>query len=379
MIPAYSDSSLSRASPSSGSSASNQIELPLTASGTYDFLVEWGDGAQHRITSHDQAQVRRTYSGSGERTITIRGQIEGWRFANTGDRLKLLEISAFGPLRLGNDEEYFRGAANLTITATDVLDLTGTTSLRSAFSGCSSLSTVPSMNDWDVSQVTDMAMMFSMASSFNQPIGDWDVSSVTTMMAMFQGASSFNQPIGDWNTESLTQMSSMFSLASSFNQPIGDWDTSGVTSFFQLFSSAGSFNQPIGDWDTSNVTSLHLTFQAANAFNQNINGWDVSSVTTMYRTFRVAQSFNQPLDNWDVSSVANMSGTFMQAFAFNQDISGWDTSGATNMTEMFRIASVFNQDLSSWCVSQFGSQPTDFDTSANNWSAPRPNWGADCD
>ena len=36
---------------SSGSSSSNQVKLPLIFSGTYNFLIKWGDGNQDTITS----------------------------------------------------------------------------------------------------------------------------------------------------------------------------------------------------------------------------------------------------------------------------------------------------------------------------------------
>ena len=47
------------------------------------------------------------------------------------------------------------------------------------------------ISEWDVSNVTDMGMMFLNASSFNQDIGGWDVSKVTNMSWVFSGASSF--------------------------------------------------------------------------------------------------------------------------------------------------------------------------------------------
>lgn len=48
-----------------------------------------------------------------------------------------------------------------------------------------------SINDWDVSEVTDMIELFvppagSSATDFNDDIGAWDVSRVTDMSRMFQ-------------------------------------------------------------------------------------------------------------------------------------------------------------------------------------------------
>ena len=51
------------------------------------------------------------------------------------------------------------------------------------------------MNDWDVSNITDMSYLFSDLFDFNEPIGNWDVSNVTNMSHMFYGAQSFNKNI----------------------------------------------------------------------------------------------------------------------------------------------------------------------------------------
>jgi len=43
-----------------------------------------------------------------------------------------------------------------------------------------------------------MAVMFFGATSFNQPLNNWDVSQVTDMEAMFYQATSFNKPLDNW-------------------------------------------------------------------------------------------------------------------------------------------------------------------------------------
>lgn len=179
----------------SGTSTNNQITLPLESSGIYDFTVDWGDGTRSRITAYNQTEVTHTYAIVGTYTVKISGTIQGFRFNNNGDKLKLLEIKKWGNLRLGNNAYYFKGCTNLIITATDILNLTGTINLDSMFDRCYSIITIPSINNWNVSKVTNMAAMFEYAIKFNQDISNWDISSVSGMRYMLHGASAFNQDI----------------------------------------------------------------------------------------------------------------------------------------------------------------------------------------
>jgi len=66
-----------------------------------------------------------------------------------------------------------------------------------------------------------MNYMFYNASLFNQPINDWDVSNVTNMYGMLCCATSFNQPISDWDVSNVINMDNMFFDAT--NQPIPEW------------------------------------------------------------------------------------------------------------------------------------------------------------
>ncbi|MFW9987236.1 MAG: BspA family leucine-rich repeat surface protein [Candidatus Odinarchaeota archaeon] len=269
----------------SDSSSYSQVRLPLKYNGDYNFMVDWGDGSNNTITVWDQAEVTHTYASYGVYNITITGKIIGWGFSGWGDYLKLLEIQQWGCLQLGNSGRYFKQCYNLELTATDNLNLTGTSNLSEAFEGCGNLGNSGNMNGWDVSCVTDMSSMFQYASTFNYPIGNWNVSSVTDMSSMFHWVSSFNQPIGGWDVSNVRTMNRMFDGASSFNQPIGDWNVSNVTDMQYMFYEASSFDQPIGNWNVSGVTDMRLMFDEATSFNQPLGNWDVSSVTDMIAMF----------------------------------------------------------------------------------------------
>ena len=59
----------------------------------------------------------------------------GLRFANAGDKERLIDIKQWGKAQVGQHVEggYFHGCVNMVVTATDPLDLTGTVSLTSMF------------------------------------------------------------------------------------------------------------------------------------------------------------------------------------------------------------------------------------------------------
>ena len=263
----------------------SQIKLPL---GYYDITIDWGDGSTDRLDSSYPLKCfdcfypipMHTYENPGIYTITITGDIRSFSFNNEGDRNKLINITSWGPLKLGKYGGYFYGAENLeTITATDV----------------------------NLSGITNMAQMFRGASKFNGNISGWDVSEVTDMGAMFQSASKFDQDIGNWSVGKVANMAGMFSDAHNFNQDIGDWDVSRVKYMHGMFSGARNFDQDIGNWSVGEVANMAGMFSGARNFNQDISGWDVSRVDNMDNMFRDAEDFNQDLSNWNVCNVKSYS------------------------------------------------------------------------
>lgn len=222
---------------STGSSGSNQIKLPLIASGNYNFVVDWGDGSSNTITAWNQADATHTYASSGVKSLSIAGTIRGWQFANSGDRLKITDISAWGPLQLGNDGAYFWGAANLNLTATDGPDLSATSNLSNTFLNATTINA--DLSGWDVSAVTNLTGTFRGATAFNGDVSNWNVGAVTTMNGTFRSASAFNNDISGWDVSSVTNMTSMFNGATAFDRDLGGWDISDVLDMPSMFSAAG--------------------------------------------------------------------------------------------------------------------------------------------
>jgi surface protein len=336
-----------------GSSASNQIALPLLSSGgTYNFNVEWGDGSSDVITSGTQLERTHTYASSGVYEIKISGLCRGFRFANTGDRLKILDIKNWGKsveylsntnINIGD----FFGCANMDFTAKDVPVLLG--SVAAFFRGCSSLVGNPSINKWNVGNGTAFNSMFQFATSFNQDIGAWNVGNGTDFTRMFFNASSFNQDIGAWNVGNGTNFSIMFQSASSFNQDIGAWNVGNGTAFGSMFQSASSFNQDIGAWNVGNGTAFNSMFQFASSFNQDIGAWNVGNGTNFNSMFFGASSFNQDIGAWNVGNVTNLTAMFQFANSFAKSIGDWNLNASATMTNMLNVSNAtIGTNLQEW-------------------------------
>jgi surface protein len=299
---------------STGSTANNQFKLPLISSLPLNAVVDWGDSTTDTITVWNQAQTTHTYSSAGTYTIKITGDLSGWQFNNTGDRLKILNIASWGALNISVANGFY-GCTNLTCSATDA-PVVSSTNLSNYFRGCTNFN--GAIGNWNTSAVTSMSIMFFGATSFNQNIGSWNVSAVTNMQDMFRSATAFNQNIGSWNVSAVTTMSEMFLSATSFNQNIGSWNVSAVTSMFAMFRSATAFNQNIGSWNVSAVTNMQDMFRSATSFNQNIGSWNVANVTNFI-------SFMLNKTNLDYSA-ANLDAIY----------NGWSASGVKpNITITF--------------------------------------------
>ena len=260
-------------------SASDTIVLPMTAGPT----VHWGDGSSDTTNTH-------TYASSGSYTVTIEGAVNTFRFANSGDKAKITDISNWGGFDVSNNS-IFRGCTNLDISATDYPTIS-TTSFQSMFSSCSSLTT-PDFSNWDVSNVTFFYFCFTSCSNFNGNMSNWDFSSATSIQAFerfLENCSSFN------------------------NSSVLSWNLNGVTRLFRSFRSATSFNQPIGTWDVSTVTDMSSILYNADSFDQDISAWDINQVSNFSGFMQAANglstaNYDALLIGWDAQGAMSYSGT----------------------------------------------------------------------
>ncbi|EGP5234026.1 BspA family leucine-rich repeat surface protein, partial [Enterococcus faecium] len=132
------------------------------------------------------------------------------------------------------------------------------------FADLTYLTTMEGMDNFDVSNVTDMSYMFSGATRLSMlDVSSWDTSNVTSMYSMFYGATNLSMlDVSSWDTSNVTNMGSMFYGATSLSMlDVSSWDTSNVTGMSSMFYRATNLSMlDVSSWDTSNVTSMYYMF-----------------------------------------------------------------------------------------------------------------------
>jgi len=171
-------------------SASDTIVLPMTAGNT----VHWGDGSSDTTNTH-------TYASGGTYTITIEGAVTTFRFANTGDRLKILDVSNWGGFDIANDRT-FQHCNNLDVTATDSPILSSLNSASGLFQACN-LTNVD-FSAWDFSLCTDFFKFLNSNTSFSGNVEGIIHSGVINARQAFVNTPLGNPDLSTWDVSGIT-------------------------------------------------------------------------------------------------------------------------------------------------------------------------------
>lgn len=353
-------------------SANDTFILPLPSAGTYDYYIDWGDGAGEQHITANTSQTK-DYGTSGIRQIKIRGTFPRIYFNNAGDKLKLTTIDNWGNIKWSSMQNAFYGCSNMDSNYNDAPNTSAVTTTVYMFNGCSKfngkvnfdVSQVVSfssmfldctlfnqpLTNWNTSSALDMSQLFRNCQKFNQSVSHLDLSDVIICPAMFYGCAEFNQPV-PFDTSSCEDMHAMFRYCTVFNQSVATFDTSLNTDFNQFFGDCKAFNQSVANFNTSNGLDFSTMFLNCWVFDQDVSGFDTSLNVEFNDMFNGAKVFNHAVP-FDTSSCAGASGSMANMFneckLFNQSVATFDTSGVVSMQSMFQGCSVFNQSVNFDC------------------------------
>lgn len=334
----------------------------------YNYTIKIYDAKTNALLETAEVKTQ-NYTSRNRYNQTVRVEIhtqpDGSGFPsicfNAAEYAKLItEINQWGDVKWETMQFAFWGCCNMEGKASDVPNLEQALNLSHMFHGA--LLFNQSINNWDVSAVTDMSYMFSGASAFNQNLDSWNMSSVMNMEYMFNKATSFNQDVSAWDVSAVSNMQCLFAYAEAFNngeegngmqKPLlwGE-KTAELLNAKGLFRNT-KFNQDVSSWNVGKVITMTAMFMST-PFNQNLNSCDVSSVTSMANMFHYAADYNNgdiacndsiPME-WGekTAKLKDVSSMFLGAKSFNQDLNSWDISSINNRSNMFVGAVAFKHD-----------------------------------
>ena len=190
----------------------------------------------------------------------------------------------------------FYGCTSLTnIDGLANWDVSNVPNFNCLFVNCNSLTNVDALASWDVSSAYNMEGMFSGCDSLTYISGlsNWDVSAVEDMNGLFSGNEKLNNvnALADWNTSSVTDMNGLLAECPELVDITGlsKWDTGKVKDMSMMFYACENLSDisALSDWNTENVTDMSEMFLYCSYLTDasSINDWDIENVTNFESMF----------------------------------------------------------------------------------------------
>lgn len=305
-----------------------------------DLVVRWGDGTSNTYNATGYAS--REYVGTGTFTVSISGTATRIAFGDVGSTPTLIvEVlnSLAAVTGITSCKDMFNGCTNLDTVADDFFTAASAnvTDVSGMFKGTSALTTLITAL-WDMSAVTDMSSMFESSAITTFDTSSWNTGAVTTMARMFFATVHANPVTTNWNVGNVTDMSYMFYATHAANPNTATWDVSKVTTFYAMFSQAQLANPNTASWVTTALTNCAHMFNSALVANPDVSGWDMSGVTTIASMFASALAANPDTSAWDTSSVTDMSSAFYNLTTLVRTMTAakfWENATVVTYTDCF--------------------------------------------
>ena len=245
------------------------ITIP-TQAGTFNAVVDWGDGTTETITTYNG--FSHVYTDIDDYTISITGVFPNIYLNGGASAPKLKKVLNLGTV--------------------------GWTKLGKAFLACTNL-TEFTVGSTDTSNVTLMQQMFYNCNQLTSlDVSSFDTSSVTTMQQMFYSCTSLQTiDVSGLDTALVSNMSQTFRNCNGLTSIVGveDWAITGLdgTADLTLFLTGGKMT-------TAQYDNLLVKWQAQDPF----NGMTPSFGASTYTGGSAAATARQDLidiDGWSIS------------------------------------------------------------------------------
>ena len=307
---------------------------------TYNYDVDWGDGSavETGITISNKSH---TYASTGTYEVKIAGQFAGFQMnrGSAADKAKLVELVQWGSETEINSLYFaFNSCSNMVYTATDAPDisnLSGSTSMQSAFKNCTSITSLDLSSWTNTGNITNMyETFFTLSSCTLLDLTGWNTSNVTTFQS---GARSCGTSGGGMK---LVMPNLNWSAASS---PSNLYQTF----IYSVFSEA----PVLTGWTlpTAHNVNLGYTFYACDGeFALDLSGWtNTNKITDMNRFTMNCEFTSIDITGWNTSSCTNLAYCFngMTKLTHITGLNTLNSSGLTNavgIDSMFRGTSILN-------------------------------------
>ena len=183
----------------------------LTQTGTYNALIDWGDGTS---STHTTGNPTHTYASAGQYQIKIAGQYNGLRINNNATQKdKLIAVNAWGNVGFTSFELAFFACSNLvSLPNGSITGAENVTTFQQCFRECTSLITIPNgFFDYCVN-VTTFFYCFQNCRNLALPTSIFNLSALQTkqpvMTQCFRATSTITSHTGTvqpiWNYITIT-------------------------------------------------------------------------------------------------------------------------------------------------------------------------------
>ena len=202
-------------------------------------------------------------------------------------------LSSWDTSNVTNFQESFIGCTNLTTLSTlNSWDVSSGTNFSYMFQQCVNFNGDLSL--WRTTSAIVMNSMFYNCQAFPGNVNDWGVSSSATNLSyMFFTNSVFNSSdLTLWDVSNVTNMALMFEQCSIFSGDVSSWRPAKCTNFTEMFYQCFAFNSDISGWvfnATGATINMSYMLGHTTVFDQNIGSWNIQYVNN-FASFMVGKT-----------------------------------------------------------------------------------------